>query len=61
MPHLTEMEVQKLRELIMKKDMESVKWQSYAEQCENPQLRSYFDQCSQQANQARQALVNHLG
>ncbi len=61
MPQLTEMEVQKLRELITRQDMATIKWQSYAQQCQEPQLRNYFGQCSQQANRARQALLSHLG
>ena len=60
MPHLTDMEVQRLRELITRQDMEAQKYRTYAQQCQDPQLRNYLDQASQQADQARQVLLNHL-
>jgi len=58
---LTDMEVQRLRELVTRQDMESQKFRSYAQQCEDPNLRSYFGERAQQADQAKQQLLNHLG
>ncbi len=58
---LTNMEVQRLRELITRQNMESEKFRSYSQQCEDPNLRSYFNQCAQRADQAKQQLLNHLG
>jgi len=60
MHRLTEQEVQRLRELITRKDLEAQKYRTYAQQCQDPQLRNHFDQVAQQADQARQTLLNHL-
>ncbi len=59
--NLTDQEVQRLRELVTRQDMESQKFRTYSEQCQNPDLRNYFNQCAQQADQAKQQLLSHLG
>jgi len=60
MQGLTEQEVQKLRELITRQDVEAQKYRTYAQQCQDPQLRDHFSQVAQQADQRRQTLLNHL-
>ncbi len=61
MPRLTEMEVQRLRELITRQDIEAQKCRTYAQQCQDPQLKNYFGKCAQDKDHARQTLLNHLG
>lgn len=57
---LTEMDVQNLRELITRQDMQVQKFRTYAQQCQHPELRSYLDQVAQKADEARNTLLNHL-
>lgn len=54
------MELQNLRHLIGSHDTSMQKMQTYAQQCQDPQLKQYFEKSAQDAQQTKQKLMSFL-
>ncbi len=60
MSQLNHMELQNLRHLIGTHDTAMQKMQTYAQQCQDPQLKQYFEKSAQDAQQTKQKLMSFL-
>ena len=60
MPHLTQMELNMIKELVAMDDVNSKKFQLYAENCCDSQLKNVFNQESQQAASNTRTLMGFL-
>ncbi len=60
MSQLNHMELQNLRHLIGSHDTSMQKMQTYAQQCQDPQLKQYFEKSAQDAQQTKQKLMSFL-
>ena len=60
MPHLTQMELNMIKELVAMDDVNSKKFQLYAENCRDSQLKNVFNQESQQAASNTRTLMGFL-
>lgn len=60
MAHLNEMELQNVRHLIGAHETAEVKMATYAHNCNDQQLKQFFQQSSQSAQQTKQQLINFL-
>lgn len=61
MSQLNQVELQNLRHLIGAHDTAYAKMQSYAQQAQDPQVRSFFEKCAQDAQKTKQKLMTFLG
>lgn len=57
---LSEMELQQLRHLIGAHETAFAKMSTYAQQCQDPQVRQYFQKSAQGAQQTKQQLMSFL-
>ncbi len=57
---MTQMELNTLKELIAMEDLHTKKFQLYALNCNDTQLRNFFNQQAQQAFNDAQKLMNFL-
>jgi hypothetical protein len=60
MSQLNKLELQHLRHLIGAHDTASQKMQTYAQQCTDPQVKSHFEKCAQDAQKTKQQLMSFL-
>ena len=60
MAKLNELELQNLRELISKHQTESAKLRTYAQQCNDPQIKQMFEQGANSADSTAQKLISFL-
>ncbi len=60
MPQLTQMELNTIKELVAKEDVNAKKFQLYAQNCQDSQLKSIFTQESQKAYNDAKTLMNFL-
>lgn len=60
MPHLTQMELNMIKELVAMEDVSSKKFQLYAENCRDSQLKNVFSQEAQQASSDVRTLMGFL-
>lgn len=60
MSQLNQMELQYLRHIIGSHEMISQKYQAYAQQATDPQVKSFFEQSAQEAQQTKQKLMSFL-
>ncbi len=60
MPHLNQLELQNLRELIGSHQMMVSKLNTYAQQCQDPQVKQLFEQSAQSAQTTTQKLMGFL-
>ncbi len=60
MAKLNEMELQNLRELISAHQTEGVKLRSYAQRCNDPQVKQMFEQGATSADGTAQKLISFL-
>ena len=60
MAQLNHMELQNLRHLIGSHDTTVQKLETYAQQCQDPELKSMFQQSAQSARNTRQKLASFL-
>ncbi|MGI6161750.1 MAG: hypothetical protein ACOYJD_06940 [Christensenellales bacterium] len=60
MSQLNQMELQNLRHLIGAHETAHQKLQAYAEQAMDPEIKQYFQDCSQGAMQTKQQLLGFL-
>lgn len=61
MSQLNQMELQNLRHLIGAHDTAHQKMQTYAQQSNDPQVKSYFEKSAQSAMSTKQKLISFLG
>ncbi|NLJ72564.1 MAG: hypothetical protein GX333_06100 [Syntrophomonadaceae bacterium] len=57
---LTQLELQHLRHLISSHEMAEKKLNSYANSCNDPQVKQMFQQSAQSASQSREKLISFL-
>lgn len=60
MPQLNHLELQHLRHLIGAHDTAFQKMQMYAQQSTDPQVKSHFERCAQDAQKTKQQLLSFL-
>ncbi len=60
MPNLTQMELNTIKELVGVEDVNAKKFQLYAQNCNDSQLQSLFNQQAQQAFSNSKTLMNFL-
>ncbi len=60
MPNLTQMELNTIKELVAVEDVNAKKFQLYAQNCNDSQLQSLFNQQAQQAFSNSKTLMNFL-
>lgn len=60
MSHLNQQELQNLRHLIGTHDTAFQKMQTYAQQCTDPQVKTYFEKSAQDAQKTKQQLMSFL-
>lgn len=60
MTQLTQMELENLRELIGAHDTAAHKLETYAQQCQNPQVKQMFLQSAKSAGTTKQKLMSFL-
>ncbi len=60
MPNLTQMELNTIKELVAVEDVNAKKFQLYAQNCNDSQLQSIFNQQAQQAFSNSKTLMNFL-
>lgn len=60
MPQLTQMELNTIKELAANEDVSAKKFQLYAQNCQDSQLKSVFHQEAQQASSNVQTLLRFL-
>lgn len=60
MPNLTQMELNTIKELVAMEDVNAKKFQLYAQNCNDSQLQSLFNQEAQQAFSNSKTLMNFL-
>ena len=60
MPNLTQMELNTIKELVAAEDVNAKKFQLYAQNCQDTQLQSLFNQEAQQAFSNSKTLMNFL-
>ena len=60
MSQLTQVELQNLRHLIGSHDTAYQKMQDYSQQCNDPQVKAYFEKSAQDAMQTKQQLMGFL-
>lgn len=60
MSNITEMELQNLRHLLLANETEEKKYQSYAEQATDPNVKQYFQKSVQSATQNKSQLLQFL-
>ncbi len=60
MSQLNQQELQSLRHLIGAHDTAFQKMQTYAQQCSDPQVKSYFEKSAQDAQKTKQQLMTFL-
>lgn len=61
MSQLNKLELQNLRHLIGAHETAYQKMQTYAQQSNDPQVRSYFEKSAQDAQKTKQQLLSFLG
>ncbi|MCX7615342.1 MAG: hypothetical protein N2Z65_06275 [Clostridiales bacterium] len=61
MSQLNHVELQSLRHLIGAHDNAVQKYQTYAQQCTDPQIKTYFEKSAQDAQKTKQQLMTFLG
>jgi hypothetical protein len=59
-PNLTQMELNTIKELVAMEDVNAKKFQLYAQNCNDSQLQSLFNQEAQQAFSNSKTLMNFL-
>lgn len=59
--NLTQMELQNLRHLISDHATSEKKLHFYASQCQDAQIKQFFEQCAQSAADTRNKLMSFLG
>ncbi len=60
MSQLNQIELQNLRHLIGAHDTACEKMKTYAQQCNDPQVKQYFEKSAQDAQQTKQQLMSFL-
>ncbi len=60
MGNISEMELQNLRHLLLSSQMEEGKYQTYAEQSSDPNVKKYFEKATQSAMKNKQDLMQFL-
>ncbi len=60
MPQINEMELQNLRHFIGSHDTAAQKLKTYAQQCQDPQIKQMFQQSAQEAEKTRQKFLSFL-
>lgn len=60
MSQLNQIELQNLRSLIGSHDTAYQKMQAYAQQCSDPQVKSYFEKSAKDAQNTKQQLMSFL-
>ena len=60
MANLTQMELNSIKELVATEDVNAKKFQLYAQNCNDSQLQSLFNQQAQQAFSNSKTLMNFL-
>ncbi len=60
MSQLNQIELQNLRHIIGSHDTAFQKMQSYAEQAQDPQIKSFFQKSAQEAQTTKQKLMSFL-
>ncbi|MGI6488526.1 MAG: hypothetical protein GX964_08135 [Syntrophomonadaceae bacterium] len=60
MTHLNQMELQNLRHLIGSHETAAKKLETYAQQCQDPEFKSMFQQSAQSARNTKQKLASFL-
>ncbi|MDF2567931.1 MAG: hypothetical protein K0R90_1387 [Oscillospiraceae bacterium] len=60
MSQLNHQELQSLRHLIGAHDTACEKLQTYAQQCQDPQVKMYFEKSTQDAQKTKQQLMSFL-
>jgi hypothetical protein len=60
MSNLTQMELNTIKELVAAEDLNAKKFQLYAQNCQDTQLQSLFNQEAQQAFSNSKTLLNFL-
>ena len=60
MSNLTQMELNTIKELVATEDVNAKKFQLYAQNCQDTQLQSLFNQEAQQAFSNSKTLMNFL-
>ena len=54
------MELQNLRHLLLASELEEKKYQSYAENANDPQVKQFFQKSAQSATQNKQQFLQYL-
>ena len=60
MSNLSKLDVQNLRHLLVFGESDKQKYQTYAEQCTDPNIKQFFQKEAQSADQSRQKLIQFL-
>lgn len=60
MSNLSKLDVQNLRHLLVFGEADKQKYQTYAEQCTDPNVKQFFQKEAQSAEQTRQKLIQFL-
>ena len=60
MGNISEMELQNIRHLLTSAQTEEKKYQAYAEQASDPQVKQFFQKASQSATQNKQTFLQYL-
>ncbi|NLK70257.1 MAG: hypothetical protein GX286_02290 [Clostridiales bacterium] len=60
MSQLSQVELQSLRHLISSHENSAQKFETYAQQSTDPQIRSYFEKAAREAQQTKQKLMSFL-
>lgn len=60
MGNLSKLDVQNLRHLLVFGESDKQKYQTYAEQCQDPNVKQFFQKEVQSAEQKRQKLIQFL-
>lgn len=60
MSNINEMELQNLRHLLLFNDNDSQKYNSYVENCTDPNVKQFFQKAAQSATKNKQQLMQFL-
>ncbi len=60
MSNISEMELQNLRHLLLASELEEKKYQNYAENSNDPQVKQFFQKSAQSATQNKQQFLQYL-
>ncbi len=60
MAQLNQLELQNLRHLIYSHETSAQKLKTYAQQCQDPQIKQMFQQAAQQAENTKQKFIQFL-